>query len=496
MERRQRQVTTLCFVLAILPLLGFWTTGLFDLDEGFYAAVAGEMLRRGEWITPYYNGEPWFEKPILLYWLAIPSLAVFGEAIGPRLPSVLCSIGTLFAVFAAVRRYVSLVAAQVSILVLGSSLLAIGVGRMMLSDPPLILALTLALFSTFRSFDTDLDTAQRRSYRLSAGFFLGLAVLAKGPVAVVLFGAILGITAGREPDLRSRMRGGWWPGVAAFAVTVCAWYLPAYQATGQTFIQKFLVEQNLQRFTGGDTAHTLGGPANWFFYFVVLIVGMIPWSFWIPAAWPRRRDGDQPEQLFRRFCGTWALVVVVFFSLSGAKLPHYIAPALPALAILIGIRLARRTTGVPVWPALACVIAALIAGAAFRAYYYGATIGGYRVPGFHSELHALTDWVRRQGGLVAVYQMSRREKDLGTGTLRLRETSHPSILFYLDNNVLDTDELEALLAAPKPLWIITRAGRIRPEDEERIAAAGQILSPAEVDARPEFYRVYRLDGGR
>ena len=80
---------------AALPFLGFWLTGLTDLDEGYYGAVAAEMNRRGEWLIPFYNGSPWFEKPILLYWLAKPSLMLFGEVVGPRLPSVVCSLGTL-----------------------------------------------------------------------------------------------------------------------------------------------------------------------------------------------------------------------------------------------------------------------------------------------------------------------------------------------------------------------------------------------------------------
>src|SRR5580693_6722422 len=80
--------------LAILPLLGWWLYGLFDLDEGFYAAVVAEMNRRGEWITPYFNGHPWFEKPVLLYWVAKPCLALFGGEFGIRLPSILASLAT------------------------------------------------------------------------------------------------------------------------------------------------------------------------------------------------------------------------------------------------------------------------------------------------------------------------------------------------------------------------------------------------------------------
>jgi len=73
-------------------MVGWWTYGLFDLDEGFYASVTGSMIRHHEWITPLYNGKPWFEKPILMYWLAKPSVMLFGTEVGPRLPSVLCTI--------------------------------------------------------------------------------------------------------------------------------------------------------------------------------------------------------------------------------------------------------------------------------------------------------------------------------------------------------------------------------------------------------------------
>lgn len=124
------------WVAAALPLLGWWAYGLLDLDEGFYGAITAEMNRRGEWITPYYNGTPWFEKPILIYWLAKPCIALFGEMIGPRLPSVLCAVGAYAVIAWFGRKRLGDSAAQISVLALGSSLLMVGVSRMMLTDPP------------------------------------------------------------------------------------------------------------------------------------------------------------------------------------------------------------------------------------------------------------------------------------------------------------------------------------------------------------------------
>ncbi len=172
-----------------MPLLGWWATGLFDLDEGFYAAVVAEMNRRGEWVTPYYNGRPWFEKPILLYWLAKPTVAWFGEAVGPRLPSVLCTLGT-YAVVAwfCLRRGDDkrVPTAQLAVLILASSLLVLALGRMMMTDAPLMLALTGAFLTFWESLVGD------RRWRLVTAALLGVGVLAKGPVACLLFLPVAG----------------------------------------------------------------------------------------------------------------------------------------------------------------------------------------------------------------------------------------------------------------------------------------------------------------
>lgn len=287
---------------------------------------------------------------------------------------------------------------------------------------------------------------------------------------------------------------GWIVGSLVFLATISLWYVPAYLTNGQIFVQKFLIEQNIGRFTGGDAAHSIGGPANWLFYVIILLVGFAPWSFWLPKAWPRRAEGLDASSLLRRFCLVWALVVVVFFSISGAKLPHYIAPALPPLAIIVGTFLARRNNqrAIPLGPAVACGVVAILANAAFWVYYHGATFGQTSIPGFHEEVHDLARWVKAQGGDVAVYQMSRREKELGTGQVKLRETAHPTLLFYLDKNVLDTDDLQKLLNAPKPVWIITRRNRITDEDRKAIAEAGRTLETPETPTRQDLYRVYRL----
>jgi len=309
-------------------------TGLFDLDEGFYGAVVAEMNRRGEWITPYFNGSPWFEKPILLYWLAKPCVAVFGNMIGPRLPSVLSAIGCFALVGGYVRRKVSDEAAALSVMVLGSSLLFVALSRLMMTDMPLALAFSGAMFAFWESLVGD------ARWRILTAALLGVAVLAKGPVALILFALIAGWTFYRERDIRPKFRGWWLTGTLAMAAVIASWYVPAYLANGHLFVQKFLIEQNVGRFTGGDQAHTIRAWWAYFLYIPILLLGMMPWSGWIFGAIRDDSKNRLEDGGFRRFLTAWAAIVFLFFSASSAKLPHYVLPVVIPLAALVGIHLA------------------------------------------------------------------------------------------------------------------------------------------------------------
>ena len=162
-------------------------TGLFDIDEGFYGAVVAEMNRRGEWITPYFNGKPWFEKPILLYWLAKPCMLLLGPYFGPRLPSVLCTIALFVVSGYFVKKRYGAAAQSFTIICLGTSVLVLGLGRQMMTDAALNLAMTAGFLSFYESLVGD------RRWRILTAFCLGVGVLAKGPVALILFILVAGI---------------------------------------------------------------------------------------------------------------------------------------------------------------------------------------------------------------------------------------------------------------------------------------------------------------
>ncbi|MCW5941331.1 MAG: phospholipid carrier-dependent glycosyltransferase [Fimbriimonadaceae bacterium] len=451
-------------LVASIPLLGFWAYGLFDLDEGFYAAVVRDMMRRGDGIVPTLGGKPWFEKPILLYWAAIPSVQAFGPWFGPRLPSVLATIALVAFLGWLVRREgASPATAVLATLSGGTCLLLAAAGRMMLTDSLLTLTLTLC----FGLFWVGVSTGARH-WKWLAGAALGFSVLAKGPVGGALFVSLAGLTYWREPALRPGFRGGWAGAVLAFAVVVASWYVPAYLCEGDVFVREFLVAQNLGRFSGGDRAHAV--KPEWMhpiYYPVVLLVGAAPWSFqafrrrfWVPL-------GDAAP--FRRYLVRWLLVVLVFFSASGSKLPHYVLPAVPPLAMLAVFTLAegrRSLRRLAVAGAAGATFLCVLLNAGF-VWWYGAS--------GHREVHALALLAARldPNAPMATYQMSRRDKDLGTGRLRVQETSHPSVRFYFPGPTEDLERLEDLATRPSGTWVLTRSGRIGSADAARLRRMGR-----------------------
>lgn len=462
------------WLVALLPLIGFWTYGLFDLDEGFYAAVISEMSQRGEWILPYYNGSLWFEKPILLYWITIPFTKLISGELGLRLPGVLCTIGCYWLVFWFVRK-LKPERAQPAVLVLATSLLMVAVGRMLMTDVPLVLSLSVALAFFYVSLDAG---PQLRAW---VGVALGLAVLAKGPVGVILFAAIVGLFLLRNPESRVSAKGGWIACWALMLAVVACWYVPAYLQASYQFVDEFLIKQNIGRFTGGDVAHTLPGPEKWVVYLPVLLVGFAPWWWWLGRAVRDTSARSSADKRLLSFLLIWASVPLLFFTISGAKLPHYILPCFVPLAMIVGV------FGLP-WPTArnmaVCMSAGLVlvANLGFSWWYRQS----------HERLDELATLAGRSGRPVFVYQMSRRESDRGTGGLQLRETSHPSIRFYVGRNVLIAETPDEVFDGAMDSLLITRPNRIDAEFRAKAMAKRVSIEPVFTDLPREKYVCFRL----
>jgi len=470
------------WLFSMLPFLGWWLTGLLDLDEGFYGAVAAEMNRRGEWITPYYNGHPWFEKPILTYWVTKPFLWVFGDQVGPRLPSVLATAATFAVIIWFAKRRMTEWTAAKAVLILATSILFVALGRMLMTDPLLNLAITAGFLTFWESLVGDYR------WRWVTAACLGLGVLAKGPVAILLFVPLAVWTFWREPELRPSFRKGWIIGTLILAGVIATWYVPAYLANREQFVQQFLIEQNLKRFTGGDAAHTLGGFASLIFFIPILLLGMAPWSFLLWNAWPRSQSPEVDAELqtpnsklqtaLPRYLAAWAAIVFLFFSLSGAKLPHYILPCFVPIALLVGDHLQGRNLK-PYF--IGAAVMAILANAGFILWY--------RLSG-QQEAHALTrelEVMAAPDDAIILYQLPRRQKSLGTGKPKIQETSLPSLLLYLNRTADDAENLNAGVRSRHRFWVFTRASRSLPQP------LGWIVTRVPTKTEQRDYALYRLE---
>jgi len=478
-EWAPRQAFWIAFGLCLIPLLGWWTIGLLDLDEGFYGAVTGEMLRRNEWVTPYYNGAPWFEKPILLYWASMIGVKLFGGEFGARLPSVAGALGLYSLLYWFGRRYINLHSGLAAMLICGTSLLMVALARMMMTDA----LLALSLSGCFLLFWHALH-GNRWAWG-AAGACLGLSILAKGPVGCILFGGVVIWTYITQSDLRISMRSwGWVWGVLAMLAIVATWYVPCYLANGDTFVQKFLIEQNINRFQGGDKAHQMPLLARPFFYPLILLLGMTPWIWRLREA---RQPGDSRyadvARPFLRYCWGWAGVIFVFFFMSGTQLTHYVLPCLPPLSLILAASWARTRAGETLgWGlfrgfAIASVVLCLIANIGFTLWYQGAKV---------DELHRLAKIAGRSDLPLVEYQMSRRTADRGTGGLKLMETSHPSILFYTGRPMEIVEDIQGLRSRPGQFLVLTRPGRLTESDLKSLGDVSR--EPSE----GEGYEVYTV----
>ncbi len=333
--------------------------GLLGADEPRYAQVAREMLGRHDWITPTLGGKPWLEKPVLYYWQTMLAYRFFGVSDwAARLPSAVDATLMVVAVYLFLRRFrrcFPLAGFQLAGFQLDGALMAasasgvIGFARAASMDMPLAANFTIAMLAWYAWYESSSKRCLALSY-----IFLGLAMLAKGPVALFLALAIVVIFSAARSDYRLIARTCWMPGIALFLLTALPWYV-AVQLRNPQFFRVFILEHNLGRF-GTDLYHHT---QPFWYYVPVVLLGLVPWTMFVSMAlvesirawWTERRKSLQPEDAWSAFLVIWLMVPVAFFSLSASKLPGYILPALPAGTLLLA-EYVRRHLADPLAPPL------------------------------------------------------------------------------------------------------------------------------------------------
>lgn len=299
----------------VLMVWGFWSAPLYDLDEGAFTEATREMLASGNYASIYLNGAPRHDKPILIYWLQAASAKLFGlNEFSLRLPSVLAALAWVWALFAFVRRQVDRETAFVAALLLSLSLYVGLIARAAVADALLNLFLALTMFDIYRYWKQP-----ARGLHLRIFLWLGLGFLAKGPVAVffpLLVSGLFYVSLGAWRDwLRAVFH---WPGIALFLAIVLPWHIAVYLDTGWAFFEGFYLHHNLDRYNGAMEGH--GGSLLYFAAVAPLVV--MPLAGWLVAT--LRRLPEARRDPLDRFAWLWFFCVLLFFSFSATKLPHYL----------------------------------------------------------------------------------------------------------------------------------------------------------------------------
>jgi 4-amino-4-deoxy-L-arabinose transferase-like glycosyltransferase len=323
----------LFFLSAVLLFsVGNWSLPLIDRDEPRFAEASREMRQSGDFLIPRLNGEYRFDKPPLIYWSQVLSYDVLGETdFAARFPSV------IFAALASVATWIfssRIFGPRVSIwsgIVFATSLQVFIQARAATADMPLVLFFLTATWAAWERSRNTRSTFWWWTFYLS----LGLGFLAKGPAALLpAFFTPIQALLNRAPyrfELRSALRGGF-----VVLTVIGLWGLPALIATHGAYLQVGLGKHVLQRALQPMESHGGVGLAGYLlflpFYLVVSFFSFFPWCLFLPGCFRRLLHDREPDENF--LLGP-ILIVLLVFTLMQTKLPHYVLPAYPMLAILV-----------------------------------------------------------------------------------------------------------------------------------------------------------------
>ncbi len=328
---------TVCFFTFFL---GLGASGLVDPGDGYFSEAAREMIERGDMVTPYLNYQIYFSKPILIYWLIGSAYSVFGvNAFAARFWSAVFATILTVACYWAIRCVDTRRAGLIAGIILASSPLVVTFARMSLVDMVFSSCLGIALCAT-------LMTLAAKSERWWPAIYiaLGLAVLTKGPAALLLYGAgmigyalVLAWKKESFGELLSRFH--LVKGTLLFAAVAIPWYVAVGLATNWLWDKVFFMHENFGRFLGSTVRRNAG---SWWYYIPVVAYGLGAWTLLFPsmAHWTGNRirtsgklDRSKAATFMLAF---WFLSIFAFFSVSQTKLNTYLIPAFPALAMLLG----------------------------------------------------------------------------------------------------------------------------------------------------------------
>ncbi|MBS1187128.1 MAG: hypothetical protein H6R04_1146 [Burkholderiaceae bacterium] len=310
---------------------------LIHADEGRYASISMGMLQTGDWISPRLNDILYFEKPILQYWASSMAFLLFGfSEFAARFWPGLTGLLTILTVGLTGRRLWDERSGHLAAIICAGTTWIIGNSHFLTLDMGVTFFLTLSLCAFLLAQHDDASAAERRNMMLLAWAAMAGATLSKGLIGLLIPGATLFIYTLVQRQFAPWRRMQWLAGCALFLLLTVPWFwLVSERNPG--FAHFFFIHEHFERFL--NPGHSRPGP---FWYFVpVLLAGFLPWTTLLPRL---VRDGWQKKNVNfdqGRFLLIWCVFIFVFFSKSSSKLPSYILPMFPALALLLGYSIAR-----------------------------------------------------------------------------------------------------------------------------------------------------------
>jgi len=331
--------------------------GFIGPDEPRYAWIARDMAETGDWVTPRLYGKPWFEKPVFYYWSAAVCFKLFGvNEASARLPSAVCALLATLALAWLALRLGGWQMARWVLLLLPSTVGMIGFSHAASTDMPFSAMLSIAMVCATMALEMvpfeklfpeethEVQAVVRRAKKTIYldlalfGFFLGIAVLAKGPAALILAGGTIVLWVATTKHWRQALRLFHPIAIATFFLTCLPWYVLCARRNPE-FFRVFIIEHNFKRYLTPEFQHI----QPFWYYLPITIIALLPWLFWL--AWfafrePRKSESSsQRSQIF--FLAGWGVFPIVFFSLSKSKLPGYILPAVLPLGVLTSVAVTR-----------------------------------------------------------------------------------------------------------------------------------------------------------
>ncbi|MDD2893808.1 MAG: glycosyltransferase family 39 protein [Halothiobacillaceae bacterium] len=320
----------LALTIGISFFLNLGGAPLFDLDEGAFSEASREMFVRGDFISPFVNGLPRFDKPVLIHWLQAASMSLFGVTpFAFRLPSALAASLWVLLTYAFVARVIERDTALRAAMMLAAALGIMIIGRAATADALLNLWLAAAMFGIYLYF-----LERKKRWILLTHAAMGLGFLTKGPVALLIPGAVGLIFFAMQRELPALMRAAFYPpGLILLIGIPLPWYILQYQAQGMAFIDGFFGTHNVERFSGSMEGHA----GSLFYYLPIALLLALP--FTTPLLRAVRELPKQIKSPLGLYLWLWFGFVLVFFSLSGTKLPHYLNYGMTAAMILAALAL-------------------------------------------------------------------------------------------------------------------------------------------------------------